>query len=68
VELYDVDGTKAIVSIFPDISFNQIVVTINLISGTGVTPSGVDPGMDTLEIRNEDTPQFPTDYLDFLIE
>jgi hypothetical protein len=68
VELFDFDGTKVISSIIPDILFNQIVVGINLTSGTGGSHPGVDPGMGTLVIRNEDTPSFPTDYLDFLIE
>jgi len=67
VMLYDVDGTE--VGLFvTDLSPKKIVAAINLTSGTGGSDPGVDPGLGTLVIRNEDTPSLPTDYLDFLIE
>ncbi len=68
VELFDVDGTEVTVLMGPDILFNQIIVVIVLTSGTGGSDPGVDPGLGTLVVRNEDPPSCPTDYLDFLIE
>jgi hypothetical protein len=71
VELFDPDGTKVFSSILPPIENDQIMLTINLNSGTGGTPPGdnvVNAGWGELVIRNQDTPSFPTDYLDFLIE
>ena len=50
---------------------DEILVTIDLNSGSGGTPPGVDtvdPGTGQLVITNADSPSLPTDYLEFLIE